>query len=409
MIEELQALEGFRGQVRGWLRANLPMDWQQRMLGASEEEHIAFQRSWFKKLKDGGYVAPHWPKAWGGAELSFAEQIVLYEEIARAGAPRLVLYFISLYHAPATLLEWGNDEQRSRHLPAILSGDEIWCQGFSEPNAGSDLASLKTRAERRGDRYIVNGQKIWSSNAQYARYCLLLARTDPNAPKHRGISYFILDLNTPGVTRRPIQMLTGGSHFCEVFLDNVEIPAESLIGAENEGWKVAQATLSSERGLTILELCERMRIAFDLLVRDAQREVPQSIIEQPANRRWIDDDQIRRSLVDIHTRIQALRLLINNMLSRVLRKGSTGTEPSIIKVYYSELLQDFTELGVRMGGIDAQYLQSVLMGGGYETGYWMHDHLYSWSWTIAGGSNEIQRNIIAERGLGLPRDSGPGA
>jgi alkylation response protein AidB-like acyl-CoA dehydrogenase len=406
MIEELQALTGFREQVRTWLRANLPADWHQRMLGASEEEHIAFQRSWFRKLKEGGYVAPHWPKKWGGAELSFAEQIVLYEEIARAGAPRLVLYFISLYHAPATLLEWGTEEQRSRHLPAILTGDEIWCQGFSEPNAGSDLASLRTRAERhndvKGDRYIVNGQKIWSSNAQYARYCLLLARTDPAAVKHRGISYFILDLETPGVTRRPIKQLTGGSHFCEVFLDNVEIPAENLIGAENEGWKVAQATLSSERGLTILELSERMRIAFDLLVRDSNKEAPW--LDQAKGDRLIDDDQIRRSLVNIHTRIQALRLLINDMLSRVLHKGSTGTEPSIIKVYYSELLQDFTELGVRMGGIDAQYVQSVLMGGGYETGYWMHDHLYSWSWTIAGGSNEIQRNIIAERELGLPRE-----
>ena len=396
MITELRQLDDFRATVRSWLSTHLPGDWRREMLGATEAEHVKFQKAWFRTLRDGGYVAPHWPKRWGGAELSFAEQIVLYEEIARAGAPRLVLYFISLYHAPATLLEWGTDAQRERHLPAILSGDEIWCQGFSEPGAGSDLAALKTRAERHGDRYIVNGQKIWSSNAHLARYCLLLARTDPSAPKHKGISYFILDLESPGVTRRPIKMLTGEAHFNELFLDNVEIPAVNLIGAENNGWAVAQATLSSERGLTILELTERLRMAFSLLVRDAT--------DDSTGPAWIEDDEIRRRLVEINARTEALRALVNNMLTRVLRHGGTGTEPSIIKVYYSELLQDFTELGVRMGGSHAQYVQPLLMGGGYETGYWMQDYLYSWSWTIAGGSNEIQRNIIAERALGLPRE-----
>jgi alkylation response protein AidB-like acyl-CoA dehydrogenase len=397
MIEELKAHDGFRRQVQAWLRDNLPADWQQQMRGASEEENIAFQKFWFRKLHDGGYVAPHWPKGWGGAEMSFAEQIVLYEEIARAGAPRLVLHFISLHHTAATLLEWGTDAQRQRHLPAILTGEEIWCQGFSEPNAGSDLASLKMRAERRGDRFIVSGQKIWSSHAQIARYCLLLARTDPAAAKHKGISYFILDLESPGVVRRPIRQMTGGSHFSELFLDNVEIPAENLIGAEGQGWQVAQSTLASERGLTTLEFAERMRNAFRLLLRDAQHAVH-------GGKRLVDDDEIRRQLVVIHTRIEALRVLVNGMLTRALRGAGTGTEPSIIKVYWSELLQDFTALGVQLGGMDAQYLQPVLIGGGYETGYWMHDHLYSWACTIAGGSNEIQRNIIAERALGLPRE-----
>lgn len=397
MIEELKEFKGYREQVRSWLAENLPPDWQSRMLGATEEEHVAFQKFWFSKMRQGGYVAPHWPKSWGGAELSFAEQIILYEEVARAGAPRLVLYFIALYHAPATLLDWGTEKQKMRHLPAILEGNEIWCQGFSEPNAGSDLASLKTRAEKRGDYYVVNGQKTWSSNAHLARYCLLLARTDSHAKKQEGISYFILDLESPGVTRRPIKMMTGEAHFNEIFLDEVEIPAENLISAENEGWRVAQSTLSSERGLTILELTERMRVAFSLLLKDAQNE-------SPAGGRLIDDDEIRRQLVDIHTRIEALRVLVNNMLTRVMRHGGLGTEPSIIKVYYSELLKDFTELGVRMGGVNSQYVQPLLMGGGYETGDWLHDHLYSWSWSIAGGSNEIQRNIIAERALGLPRE-----
>jgi alkylation response protein AidB-like acyl-CoA dehydrogenase len=395
MLEELQGLDEFRQRTRGWLARHLPANWQARMRGASAESHVAFQKEWFRTMRDGGYVAPHWPRRWGGTELSFAEQIVLYEEIARAGAPRLVLYFVSLYHTAATLLEWSTQAQRERHLPAILDGDEIWCQGFSEPNAGSDLAALKTRAERRGDRYIVNGQKIWSSSAQYARFCLLLARTDPTASKHKGISYFILDLESAGVVRRPITMLTGESHFCEIFLEDVVIPVANLIGRQNDGWTVAQSTLSSERGLTILELAERMRMAFELLLATATAG--------GASGRPIDDAEIRRALVDIHTRLEALRLMVNHLLTQRLRSAGAGNEPSIIKVYYSELLQDFTALGVRMGGIDAQYLQPILMGGGYETGYWMQDHLYSWSWTIAGGSNEIQRNIIAERELGLPR------
>jgi len=397
VIDELRALEPFRYSVRDWLGRNLPADWRTRMLGASESEYAAFQRTWFRILRDGGFIAPHWPKEWGGAGLSFAEQIVLYEELARSGAPRLVIYFISLHHTPATLLEWGTPEQRRRHLPAILTGDEIWCQGFSEPNAGSDLASLRTRAERRGSSFIVNGQKTWSSHAHLARYCLLLARTDPQAPKHKGISYFILDLESPGVTRRPIKMLTGGAHFNEIFLDDVEIPVENLVGAEGQGWAVAQSTLASERGLSALEFAERMRHSFRMLLEDAQAP-------GFSGGRLIDDDEIRRRLVDIHTRIETLRVLINGMLTVAMRGQGSGTEPSIIKVYHSELLRDFTGLAVEMGGVGAQYVRSALMGGGYETGYWMHDHLYSWACTIAGGSNEIQRNIIAEKGLGLPRE-----
>lgn len=397
MIEDLQRLEPFRADVRRWLADTVPVDWQQRMLGATEQDHVAFQKWWFGKLMEGGYGAPHWPREWGGSGFSFTEQIVLYEEFARAGAPRLILYFIALHHVLGTLLHWGTEEQRRRHLPAVLSGDEIWCQGFSEPNAGSDLTSLRTRAERRGDHYVVNGQKTWSSNAHHARYCLLLARTDPDAPKAKGISYFILDLQTPGVTLRPIKQMTGASHFNEMFLDDVMIPAENLIGPEHGGWAVAQATLSSERGLSVLELAERMRHGFKLLLADAR--VPRAGGATP-----YDDDEIRRRLVDVHTRIEALRLLVNNQLGAVLKGAAIGVEPSIIKLYYSDLLRDFTELGVAICGIDAQYLQAVLMGGANETGYWMQDFLYSWAWTISGGSSEIQRNIIGERGLGLPRE-----
>ncbi|WP_233250857.1 MULTISPECIES: acyl-CoA dehydrogenase family protein [unclassified Novosphingobium] len=397
MLQEMQRLEPFRREVREWLVHNLPDDWRERMLGADEEAGVAFQKWWFRKLMEPGYAAPHWPKEWGGGGLSFAEQIVLYEEIARVGAPRLILYFVALHHVLGTLLHWGTDEQRKRHFPAVLSGDEIWCQGFSEPGAGSDLASLRCRAERRGDHYVVNGQKTWSSNAHLARYCLLLARTDPDAPKTKGISYFILDLQTPGITLRPIKQMTGASHFNEIFLDDVVIPAKNLVGPENGGWQVAQATLSSERGLSVLELAERMREGFKLLLADAQRS-------RASGKVPYEDDEIRRQLVNVHIRIDALRLLVNDQLSAVLRGGAVGVEPSIIKLYYSELLREFTQLGVEIGGIDAQYLQAVLMGGANETGYWMQDFLYSWAWTISGGSSEIQRNIIAERGLKLPRE-----
>jgi alkylation response protein AidB-like acyl-CoA dehydrogenase len=397
MLEELQRLEPFRDEVRDWLVQNLPADWRDRMSGADEHDHVEFQKWWFRKMMEPGYAAPHWPREWGGSGLTFAEQIVLYEEIARAGAPRLILYFVALHHVPGTLLRWGTEEQRKRHLPAILAGDEIWCQGFSEPGAGSDLASLRARAERRGDHFIVNGQETWSSNAHLARYCLLLARTDPTASKTKGISYFILDLETPGVTLRPIKQITGASHFNEIFLDDVVIPAENLVGPENGGWQVAQSTLSSERGLSVLELAERMREGFKLLLVDARRTGNDGTVPY-------EDDEIRRRLVQVHIRIDALRLLVNDQLSAVLRGDAVGVEPSIIKLYYSDLLREFTELGVEIGGIDAQYLQDVLMGGANETGYWMQDYLYSWAWTISGGSSEIQRNIIAERGLKLPRE-----
>lgn len=400
MTAEFANLEPFRAEVRHWLADNVPKNWQSEMLGASNDHHLAFQKQWFLDLMGAGYAVPHWPKEWGGSGFSFAQQIVLYEEIARAGAPRLILYFIAIHHVPATLLAWGTEAQRQRHLPSILTGQEIWCQGFSEPGAGSDLAALSTSAVRVGNSYIVNGQKIWSSNAHHAHFCLLLARTDRSASKTKGISYFILDMQSPGITLAPIRQITGASHFNHIFLDDVEIPAENLIGAENNGWAVAQSTLSSERGLTILELAERMHCSFDLLV-DAAR------VQGPSGRILIEDDEIRRRLVDIRTRITALRILVNNQLSRQLRGEGAGTEPSIIKLYYSMLLRDFTALGVELGGMNAQLVRPILQGGANETGSWMQDYLYSWAWTISGGSSEIQRNIIAERGLGLPREVQP--
>src|SRR5690349_17914197 len=225
----------FRAAVRDWCREHIPAGWRQAQTGVSDDEFVRFQQSWFAELRQAGYAVPHWPREWGGG-MSTAEQAVLYSELAAHDAPRLVLAFVAIHHAAATLLAAGTDEQRRRHLPAILDG-EIWVQGFSEPDAGSDLASLRTTARQEGDAYLVNGQKVWASGAMHADWCLLLARTDPDAPKRHGISYFLLDMRTPGIDVRPIRQATGESHFCEIFLRDVVVPASQLVGPGNEGWR----------------------------------------------------------------------------------------------------------------------------------------------------------------------------
>src|SRR5690606_18483931 len=234
----------------------IPADWRTTQTGASDAEFVRFQQDWFQRLRVAGYAVPHWPAAWGGG-MPVDRQIVLYQELAAHDAPRLVLAFVGIHHAAATLLAAGTEAQRRVHLPAILDG-EIWAQGFSEPGAGSDLAALRTAARRDGDHWVVTGQKVWVSGARFADRCLLLARTDPHAPPRRGISYFLLDMRSPGVEVRPIRQATGESHFCEVFLDRVRVPDGDLIGAPNEGWQIAQRTLGAERGLTMLELAERL-------------------------------------------------------------------------------------------------------------------------------------------------------
>jgi alkylation response protein AidB-like acyl-CoA dehydrogenase len=389
-------LEAFRQEVRAWLEATVPVDWRARMADASEEDYVAYQRWWFDEMREVGLATPHWPREWGGAELSLRHQVVIFEEIARINAPNPDLFVISLYHLPATLFGHGSPEQRDRYLTGVKERGEVWCQGFSEPNAGSDLASLRTRAERRGDVYVINGQKVWSSYGAFADYCLLLARTNPDAPKkQQGISYFILDMRSPGVTVRPIRQATGQSEFCEIFLDDVEIPVGNLIGAENDGWMIAQSTLSAERGLIIFEHSERMARAFD---RDLE--------EVRAGRAdWFDDDQLRREYMECWARMNGLRLLIRNMLAEIDANPeiASASMPSFIKIQFSELLRRYTKLRLDIEGLDAQRQQPVIAGGGHQTGNRMYDFLLSYAWTIAGGANEIIKTVIAERTLGLPR------
>jgi alkylation response protein AidB-like acyl-CoA dehydrogenase len=387
MTEHAADLDAFRTTVRAWCAEHIPADWRTAQTGVDEEEFVRFQKAWFAELHRAGYAVPHWPREWGGG-LSVAEQVVLYQELAAHDAPRLVLAFVSIHHAASTLLVAGTDEQRRRHLPAILDG-EIWVQGFSEPEAGSDLASLRTSARRDGDSYIVNGQKLWASGGKHADWCLLLARTDPDAPKRKGISYFLLDMTTPGVDVRPIRNAIGDSHFCEIFLNDVSVPAANLVGAENAGWQVAQATLGAERGLTMLELAERLGNAgFRWLVQACRS----------------DDPVVADRLVQFEIEISGLRGLCRKMVEDSEAGTAGPADASIVKLYYSELLQRLTDFGAEVGGLKAHTELAKPMSSGWESGSWVLDFIGSWEWTIPGGSSEIQRTIIAERGLGLPRE-----
>jgi alkylation response protein AidB-like acyl-CoA dehydrogenase len=391
MTSSAGELEEFRASVRDWCRAHVPAGWRRAQTGVPDAEYVAFQKWWFAELRGGGYAVPHWPAQWGGG-MPADRQVVLYQELAAHDAPRLVLQFVSIHHAAATLLAAGTEEQRRRHLPAILDG-EIWVQGFSEPEAGSDLASLRTTARRDGDRYIVNGQKLWASGAVHADWCLLLARTDPGAAKRRGISYFLLDMRSPGLDVRPIKNAVGESHFCEIFLNDVAIPAVNLVGAENAGWQVAQQTLGAERGLTMLELAERLRHAgFRWLV------------ETCATQGLLGDARVADRLAAFETEISGLRALCSDLVERHEAGRAGPADASIVKLFYSELLQRMTDFGTEVAGLAGQTALRKPASSGWESGAWLLDFIGSWEWTIPGGTSEIQRTIIAERGLGLPRE-----
>jgi alkylation response protein AidB-like acyl-CoA dehydrogenase len=339
---------------------------------------------------------PHWPAEWGGG-MSTAEQVVLYQELAAHDAPRLVLAFVGIHHAAATLLAAGTAAQRRRHLPAILDG-EIWCQGFSEPDAGSDLAALSTTARKVDGGYVVNGQKVWASGALHSNWCLLLARSDPEAPKRRGISYLLMDMGSPGIDVRPIRQATGESHFCEMFLNDVTIPEANLVGAENAGWQVAQSTLSAERGMTMLELAERLANGFRWLVEECAR--PRSGTDE----RPLDDPVVQDRLAVFETELSGLRALCRDVVERVDTGRAGPADASIVKLFYSELLQRMTDFAVDVAGLPTHTVLHKPLSTGWESGAWMLDFIGSWEWTIPGGTSEIQRTIIGERGLGLPRE-----
>ncbi len=389
ILSKRDDLLSFRAVLREWLEEVVPTYNMRRMIAASEEEGVEIQRAWMAERHRVGLGTPHWPAEYGGADLSLAHQIVIAEEFARSGTPGVPAFMISLNHLPGTLLTWGTDEQK-RHLTGIPAGD-IWCQGFSEPGAGSDLAALRTRAEKKGDRYIVNGQKIWSSMAMHAKSCILLARTDQQAVKHAGISFFLMDMNSPGVEVRPIRQINGRSEFAELFLTDVEIPAENLVGPEHGGWEVAQSTLASERGLIAFEYVERARYVIEAFYAEALRN----------DATWLKDDQLRREFIRHLVELQANRGLLRRLLSESgFGQPADPMLPSYIKLHGAEFRQQFSELLTRLEGISGQDYRL-----GFEEVYdpAMFTFVSSFSWTIAGGSNEIMRKMISERGLGMPR------
>jgi alkylation response protein AidB-like acyl-CoA dehydrogenase len=386
--------ERFRALVRVWLERTIPSTWRQEQAVACEEEQVAFQRWWFGELGKIGMNTAHWAADWGGEALGLAQQVIFSEELARAKAPSNAMFVATLYHLPATLFGSGTAEQRDRYIAGAKAGD-LWCQGFSEPNAGSDLAALRTTAVRDGDCYVVNGQKVWTSYGQFAKYCLLLARTDTSAPKHRGISMFIMDMNSPGIELRRIRQITNQAEFNEMFLDNVRIPAENLIDKENDGWMVAQSTLSAERGLIIFDQAERLAYFLDDI-----------LASRNARETWLRDDEHRRAFMRLYADAAAVRTMARQMLADNEKHAEMAGQhlPSYIKLAHAVMLQKLGAFLVRVNGAEAQVLLPDIATGAVPSGNWMLDYLSSWNWTIAGGANEIIRNIISERILGLPRD-----
>jgi alkylation response protein AidB-like acyl-CoA dehydrogenase len=400
MLDELSALKPFRHEVRNWCAEHVPIGWRVEQAGASHEQFAEFHRWWGAELREGGYFAPHWPTQWGGGGFSLLQQVIIAEELARADAPRNALYQVALYNAGPSILHAGTDEQKERFLRPTVNG-AVWCQGFSEPNAGSDLAGLETRAVRDGDEYVVTGQKVWTSVALEADYCILLVRTDPTAPKRKGITFLLMDMRSTGIEVRPIKQATGQSEFCETFLDDVRVPVANRLGAENDGWAVTNSTLASERGVVIIELAERfMRNGIAHFIEDVRGW------SSEAGAPLTVDAGVRDLVAERYAETAVLRQLLNTMVANIVRRGGVGNEASIVKLYYSELLQRLMNDAATLQGLDAQIEHPPLMSAGWETGQWFYDYINSYAWTIGGGTNEIMRNIISERTLGLPREPG---
>lgn len=400
-IEELARYEDFRQEVRAWCKATVPPNWREQQRTADRDEVFRFQSWWRDQVSAAGYLVPHWPKAWGGTELSLAQQVILYEELARGDAPRQSLTQVALFNSAPAIIHAGTQEQKERFLPGMLRG-EIWCQGFSEPNAGSDLASLQTRAVRDGDSYIVNGQKVWTSGARHAKWCILLARTDPDAPKTKGISFFVMDMQAPGVEVRPIKNIIGDSEFCETFLTDVVIPVENRIGAENDGWRVSQATLGSERAVVLVGLAELLRRnGRDFLIEQV------SGWTMPDGSPAIEDRAVRQTLARLFGEVEILRLLLTRQITNLIRHGGAGPEASVSKIFYSELLMRLMRFGAELEGLPTAVDRMAVQGSGWESGWFMRDFLNAYSWTIGGGTNEIMRNIVGEQVLGLGREPRP--
>ncbi len=382
-----QAEERFRSDLRVWLEANPPAA-EPPALAA----WVAHGKAWQRRLYEAGWCGVHWPAAYGGRGASLNEQIIFQEEMARARAPQLI-NLAGLTMGGPVLIAHGTEAQKQRHLQKILAADEIWCQGFSEPNAGSDLAALKTRAVLDGDDFVVNGQKVWTSFARYADWCMLLVRTDVEAPKHKGITFLLVDMHSPGVTVRPLRQINGDEDFNEVFFEDVRVPRANVVGAVNGGWDITIATLMHERQTLTYSRQLQSRVALEDLL-DLARRGPAAapLAAQPLARQ-----HLAAAVIDS----AAMKYTALRNLTGVLRGGTPGPEGSVEKLFWSEMYQRMLENFVALTGPFGQLLAGSPHA--LDEGRWPHLMLYSRGRTIAAGSSEIQRNIIAERVLGLPR------
>ena len=382
--------QAFREEIRDWLKTNLPDHMPgERMSGDSENLNV--YKKFAQRLATKGWVAPHWPKEYGGLGLSVVEQLVFNEEMAEASAPMGYSTIGTGWVGP-TLIVYGTDEQKQRWLPQITAGDVMWCQGFSEPNAGSDLASLKTSAVRDGDDYVINGQKIWTSGAHYADWMILIARTDPEAPKHKGISYFLVDMKTPGLTTTPLIDMMDNHAFNEVFFDNVRVPRANLLGEENRGWYMAATTLDFERS-SIGGAVGAGRMVRDLV---------QYCADTPWNgHRLIDESRVRSRLSDAAIEAELGRLLSYRVVTLQSRGAVPNYEASIAKLFNTDMQLRMARSGLEIMGLYGQldHLDKYApLKGRFERQY-----LWQTGLAVGGGTTEIQKNIIAMRGLGLPR------
>jgi alkylation response protein AidB-like acyl-CoA dehydrogenase len=388
--------EQFRSQIRTWLADNLPQGWETLAHGEREDMDgwIAFLKNWQAKLCDAGWAGIAWPQEYGGRGASIIEQLIVVEEMARANAPNMMNIAIGTELVGPGLIHHGSDEQKRRYLPKILSAAEIWCQGFSEPGAGSDLASLQTKAEIADDHFVVTGQKAWTSWAEYSDYCILLVRTDPSAPKHKGISCLLVDMRSPGITIRPTVQITGEAEFSEVFFDGVKVPRQNLLGGLNQGWTVAMTILMHERGTSAIGYQIRFRNELDELFKLAQTF-------DISGARPAENPLLRQKLAQSYIEVEILKNNIYRGVTQIMRTGKPGPESSIVKLFWSEMDQRQKGAAMEMLGPYAQLISGSKWA--VDHGRWPRAFLWSRAGTIYAGSSEIQRNIIAERVLGMPR------
>lgn len=409
MLTYTPEAESFRSEVRTWLRENLPAGWFDEGFEMTSAQRREFNETWTARLFEGGWICATWPKEYGGKGLSLLEGVVLAEEFANARAPMRADFFGDTLVGP-TLLQWGTEEQKKEFLPRILSGQMRWCQGFSEPNSGSDLASLKTTAVLDGDEWVINGQKVWTTQGHHADYCFLLVRTDQSAAKHAGISYLLVPMRQPGVEVRGIVQPDGTAEFCEVFFTDARCPKDNVVGGVNNGWQVANSTLAFERGMSATTGHRRFEEEWHLMVAAARRTGA------------IDDALIRQRLVQYWTKVQILR--INGL--RSLGASLAGRKDLSIaalgatnKMFWTEMHQRAMELALDIHGPEAMLIDAGPRSGGwpgaqrdkrrdgYPVSAMMSAFFFSRSETIWGGTSQIQRNIVGERVLGLPKEPKP--